>query len=196
MNKTDICNMALGHIGEQSITDISEASENARRCALYYEPVREELLRSHAWNFAGRVGPLALTKEKIPGWRFAYAYPASCVYLRRVFDPEHPREGRPAQFCEINSADTNAKVILCNVAHAWAEYTFNVREESLFDPAFASAFSYALAARLALPLTGDQNILSAVARLAAQSVDNARLADKWQEKKRTHYTSVFIEARE
>jgi hypothetical protein len=48
-----ICNMALGLLGaDGTITALTDNTQNARICNLFYEPARQTLLRSHPWNFA------------------------------------------------------------------------------------------------------------------------------------------------
>ena len=47
-----ICNSALVKIGATRIISLTEGSKNANLCDEQYEKVRNDLLRSHAWNFA------------------------------------------------------------------------------------------------------------------------------------------------
>ena len=48
-SSTDICNLALLHLGKQPIADINEASETARRCKLVYNHTRDTVLRDYPW---------------------------------------------------------------------------------------------------------------------------------------------------
>jgi hypothetical protein len=50
----DICNLALGHLGEAPIADIDDDNTRARACLKHYDPTLEAVLRSHRWNFAQR----------------------------------------------------------------------------------------------------------------------------------------------
>lgn len=52
MTQLELCNVALGHLGEARIAALSDATAAARACSLHYAPVRDEVLRSHRWNFA------------------------------------------------------------------------------------------------------------------------------------------------
>ncbi len=48
----DICNMALTAISQKTIASLSAQNELARKCVLWYDPLRREMLRSCDWTFA------------------------------------------------------------------------------------------------------------------------------------------------
>lgn len=50
----DICNRALGRLGEERLqtNDLAENTPAGRVCYLHYQPTVDEVLRSHRWNFA------------------------------------------------------------------------------------------------------------------------------------------------
>lgn len=48
----DICNLALSHLGDWRIADLSDTSKQGKECSRWYALSRDELLRSHRWNFA------------------------------------------------------------------------------------------------------------------------------------------------
>jgi len=50
----DICNRALGRLGEErlGLTGLAENTPAGRACYLHYQPTVDEVLRSHRWNFA------------------------------------------------------------------------------------------------------------------------------------------------
>ena len=50
--EVSICSNALRKLGDSPITALTEDTERARLCNALYEPARDSLLRSHAWNFA------------------------------------------------------------------------------------------------------------------------------------------------
>ena len=78
MVSTDICNMALGYLGQARIADMDENSEAGRACKLYYDIVRKTLLTSYRWRFAERHVKLALLNSDVPGWHFTYAGSGPC----------------------------------------------------------------------------------------------------------------------
>jgi hypothetical protein len=55
-SKTDICNMALGRVGQGLTTEVlitADEDVNAVKCNLHYEQTGDALLRSYWWRFAG-----------------------------------------------------------------------------------------------------------------------------------------------
>ena len=53
ISETQICNMALSHIGTKShIANLQEKSAEARECNIWFEYVRLVLLEGYDWGFA------------------------------------------------------------------------------------------------------------------------------------------------
>ncbi len=48
----DICNLALGHLGEAPIVDIDDNNTRAAACKERYDTTLDATLRAHRWNFA------------------------------------------------------------------------------------------------------------------------------------------------
>src|SRR5512146_1689119 len=92
MTLTDIqiCNMALGHIGvTKFIAALTDRSNEANVCNLYYEQARDFVLEDLPWPFATRYISLGLVTDftalTIPhDWSYAYRYPSDCVFARRL----------------------------------------------------------------------------------------------------------------
>ena len=194
MSKIDICNMALAHLGQEPIASLSQEDEKARRCSLFYEPVKREVLRTHNWAFAGSVASLALlaAHKATDGW-YAYAYPQDCLFLRRVFGGAGGPKNTP--FKEVFDQDLHARVILSPVEQARAEYTRDITDENLFDPAFAKAFALALAADMAVALTGDQNLSQQLLQKYAWTLEEARRSNMSERLDIHRSSSAFAEAR-
>ncbi len=173
ISKTDICNMALAHLGQEPISSLKQEDEKARRCDLFYEPVKREVLRTHNWAFAGSVTELALLgKNQASDWPYMYAYPQDALFIRRVF--RGGLYGQSCAFKELYQNDIHARVLLVGVPQASAEYTRDVKDEGLFDPAFVKAFSLALAADLAVALTADGALAQRILQKYTLALDEAR----------------------
>ena len=50
--KTEICNMALSHIGTKRISTFGETTVQGRHCTDLFVPARDFVLRDHDWGFA------------------------------------------------------------------------------------------------------------------------------------------------
>lgn len=194
ISKVDICNMALAQLGQEAISSLKQDDERSRRCSLFYEPVKREILRTHNWAFACGRAPLALLDgETDEEWPYMYAYPQDCLFLRKVFG--RGRGARAAAFKELYSAQLHARVICCAVPQARAEYTRDVTDENLFDPAFIKVFSLALAADLAVTLCADATLAQRVLQKYTLALDEARRSNMSENFDIHRGASAFVERR-
>ena len=194
ISKIAICNLALAQLGQAPIASLEQDDEKARRLKLFYDPVRDEVLRTHNWAFAGAEEPLAPveTVTPLPG-KILYKYPAQALFVRRVFCPEQGRQALP--FREYFRADLHCRVLETAASQAYAEYTRRVLDENLFDPAFVKSFSLALACDLAVALTGDSALASQLLEKYTLSLDEARRSNMTENFTRAQDSSAFTEVR-
>src|SRR6185312_8086770 len=82
----EICNMALGHVGNSSqIASLTEKSNEARACLLYYEQVRDEVLQAAPWPFITVIEPLTLVATSPnTDWAYSYRYPVDAFTVGRI----------------------------------------------------------------------------------------------------------------
>ena len=73
-----------------------------------------------------------------------------------VINPLGP--DKPKVKFEIARNSSDDRVILCNEEEPQIYYTMRVEDTGDYDPEFTMAFSYVLAARMAMPLVGDTGI--------------------------------------
>jgi hypothetical protein len=145
---TDICNLALGHLGESPIESMDEDTAAARACALFYSPTRDAAIRAHRWNFAQERLALA-QNEATPafGWSYAYTLPGDCLRVVELNDTE------------IGDVLTDECVIegrnlLTNASTANVVYLKRIEDVSLYDPLFVEAFAIKLAIALSEKVRG------------------------------------------
>lgn len=194
INKIDICNMALAQLGQEPIASLEQDDERARRCRLFYEPVKQEVLRTHHWGFACGECSLDLLDTLPEGeFPYVYAYPQDCLFVRKVFGAASG--GKAAPFQEGYRQDRQARVILCALPQARAQYTRNVQDSSVFDAAFVKAFSLALAADLAVSLTGDAALGQRITQKYVLALDEARRSNMTENFEIHSGESAFIQSR-
>lgn len=194
VSKIDICNMALAHLGQEGISSLTQDDERARRIHLFYEPVKAEVLRTHNWAFAAVREPLVLLEDpSAPSFPFLYQYPADGLFVRKVFAGQAGR--KPCEFKEVYRRRINQRAIQTPAPQAVAEYTRDVQDASQFDPAFVKAFSLALAADLALTLTGDEALSRLLLTRYAQVLEEARRSNMSEGFSLEPAGSVFVEVR-
>lgn len=147
---TSICNLALGYLGAARILSLDEASPEAKACALHYTQTRDEVLRSHRWNFAiARGGFSRLSEPPAFGWAFQYQLPVECL---RVLQVNGYAEDEAPDNWEIEGGR-----LLCDADSVQVKYLRQVNDGNLFDPLFVEALALKLASRLCIPLTGSDS---------------------------------------
>lgn len=144
-----ICNRALALIGgTRKISSLLEASTEANACRSVYDFSLRSLLAEHPWVWCRSVAALPQASlVSVPGFLYAYNFPASCLYLHRVFN-EDCKSGPFAQYVVDGT-----RMIFTDLFQAYAEYT-KLPEEDIFPPLFAEALAWRIAAELSVALSG------------------------------------------
>lgn len=146
---TDIscCNVALDHIGAETIDDLSDTTDTAATCSRLYPVVRDTLLSSYDWKFARAKRQLVISGTETPRneWKRAFMLPPDMlVGPTAVFGDG---ASRPTFAYEVYGSylycDYETVIIDCKV----------VRPVSEWPPYFYDLCSLCLAARLCIPLT-------------------------------------------
>jgi hypothetical protein len=198
MNITDICNLALNHIGREHIASLDEETEAARTCKLHYDLQRRVLLRAYTWSFAKKYTKLAEIDTKTPGWRYTYAYPNDCVMARKLYNEDNTwlylEKNFPGNMDQILLND-NTKAIVCNHKDACLEYTYDVKDADLFTDDFSQALSYYLAAAICVPLTGSETLAQAMASQGAGILQEAKYTMMGERNRVPDYPSKYFKAR-
>ncbi len=186
----DICNKALSLINISSISDLAEASAQARACSFHYEISRDSLLREHPWGFARTFSTLAQTGSSHPHWDYVYALPPEYLYGINIFPADNntvPSSGEifqedvPEQFLieaayryELANME-GGRVILSNVPNAMMEYIKRITDVTLFDATFVDTLTYKLASDMAMPLTGDSRLSAYYNERFVQALQHAKV---------------------
>lgn len=156
----DIGNLALAHLGEDagvSSFEPPEGSPHAEALARFYPIARDTCLEAHNWKFARRTVLLdAPLGETVDGFEYAYAVPADCLRVVRIYS-EGSRDDIDAPIVFETETDADgAKILLTDTENPYLIYTRQIDDTSKFSPSFVTALSYLLAAMIAGPiLKGD-----------------------------------------
>ena len=101
ISKITICNLALAQLGQAPISSLEQDDERARRLNLFYEPVRDEVLRTHNWGFAGAEEPLIfIENDSADTARFLYKYPTEAVLKKFASEPFPIKAARSLSKCQ------------------------------------------------------------------------------------------------
>lgn len=169
----EICNLALSSIGKSvPISALDEASEEARQCSVHYGQARDWLLQQYPYVFARKVQALAaLTNDWSERWGYRYSKPNDCLKIIRIV----PETDDPYNLAVPYGL--RAQSIYADIDTATLEYTLRQEDPSKFPSQFVDALAWALAARLAFPLTRDRQLRADAAQMAQQMRLSAEAAD-------------------
>ncbi len=159
--KLEIANLALHHIGQKQITELTAGSSvQADAVNVIYTPDLEEVLWANNWKFARSIVALVVVSASYEplNWTYGYTYPSNCVIVRKVYNEASTDKKIGEKFEEIYDPSETDKVILTDVDDAYAEFTYNLTDTTLFDSSFVVAFSHRLASDLAINLNGDKEM--------------------------------------
>jgi len=142
-----ICNMALGYLGGNLVTDLdTDDSVEADLCNANLEYCKDFVLESRDWTFARERDSITIDGTAPSfGWGSRFAVPADCITLRRVSDQPELYGGLPWE--------KEGAWIYTNTDALYVAYTARITDVTLFSPGFIRALVYYLAGSLANALT-------------------------------------------
>ena len=141
-----ICNSALTKLGATRIIQMTEGSKNANLCNEQYDKVKDDLLRSHVWNFAVRRTKLAqLAETPTFGFDYVYQLPSDFIRLVSVHPDDSGRCGMPYKI--------EGKKLLTDVSDVYLRYVYEVTDPNEMDALFRETLAWSMALDLAIPIT-------------------------------------------
>lgn len=141
MDKIDICNLALGKVGELFIQDINDPyDENAKLCKMFFDPVLENAIRAYPWSFSIERTTLAESAEPPEfGFQHKYLLPNDCL---RILGTEN------GDFYQIEGAYLVTDISPCRV-----KYQKKVSDLTILPSDFCEGVALDLAVKLSYTLT-------------------------------------------
>lgn len=153
---TEICNLALSHIGVGvEIANLeSETSQEAKACRRFYDTALRVTLRDFPYPFA-RVFETAQLVEESPTteWSYSYRYPSNCLKLKRILSGTR-NDNRQTRVPYVIGGDAAGMLIYTDETEAVYEYIKLITDTSRWTEDASLAFSFRLAAYIAPRLTG------------------------------------------
>lgn len=141
-----ICNLALSALGEARIAALDEETVAAGLCVVNYHPARRALLRRFPWAFARARAALTLAGTPAFEWAYSHTLPANFLRLLRLANSAET---------DVDRFTIEAGLVLSDEADLFLLYVSNQDDPTTFDDLFVDALAASLAARMAVPLTGD-----------------------------------------
>ncbi len=169
MNKTEIANIALGHLGSALIQSIEEVSPSAEHIRRMWNFTRDGLLRQKDWNFAINRATLSRLGVDPPfDWEAAYQLPADYI---RCLSWNGMEAGTGVDLFDIESG-----MLLCDVdasdasPRAELRYIRRAEDTSMWDASFVEAFSYRIAAAICPAMTTSAGLSDAMMKNAEMAM--------------------------
>ena len=170
--EVSICSNDLRRLGDDPITSLTDDTERARLCNAFYIPSRDQVLRSHPWNFAITRATLAKLSDT-PAYEYSYQYALpNDPYCLRVLEMEYKD-----YIFKIEHYASQGRVLLTNESTAKILYIARVTDTAQFDSMFVDVLTAKLAVDLAYPVTNSVKLQDQMQRLFQQKLSEARSVD-------------------
>jgi len=172
--EVEAANLALGHLRQPTIANLTDDNTRARAVKLYYATARDAALRLRWWNFAtGWTQPAKATAPRLGPRPNVFPLPPDCVDVRFVQDAEDDDWAVEAAQADPSGALVDVKVLVtvANITAPVVCYTRIIEAPRLWEPDFTLAFSYLLAS-----LAGNK-----IGTSATRIKELKDLADGWRD---------------
>lgn len=185
-----ICSNAMLMLGEKPINSLAEdptqaTSDRELAAANLYPQVRNAVLRAHPWNCATRRVALA-PDSTAPAFSWSYQFLKPSDWLRTL----QVGEDR----CPEKFLDEGGRILLnSNVLRL--VYIWRNENPATWDAMLIDAMSAAMAARMALTLTGDADKKTQAEGVYAALMKQARTLDGQDEPPLDFHDSPFLTVR-
>jgi hypothetical protein len=169
-SEVGICNSALVKIGASRIVALDEGSKNANLCGELYPKLRDDLLRSHTWNFAtvrAKLAQLATTPEF--GFAHEYQLPSDWVRTVSVHDND---AGAGAVEYRIEGRKLRA-----SAGELYLRYVRVVTDVNEMPADFREALALLLARDVAVPIAQSNALRESMADSFREALARAKSTD-------------------
>ena len=163
--KINIINRALGLLGAEFITSLTEDTKAARFSNELFDDTRDSLFRMHPWNCCIKRAALSLTGTT-PAFYFTAEFQLPADWLRMVRPEDDGLEYKIEGDKLLTEGDTFRST-----------YVFKNTVVTTYDPLLVDVLAVKLAANLTMPLLQDLRTLDAMNNLYMQKLGIARSAD-------------------
>lgn len=170
-SNVSICSNALLLLGGQTINDLDEDNDRARLANNLFPQVRDEILRSHAWNCCIKRVILSPDVEA-PLYDYAYQFTLPTDWMRTIvvgeygYEEDYRMEGRKIL------SDNNILRL---------RYVFNNTNAGAWDASLIGVMTKAMAAHMAYAITQSSSLHQLKLQELEQALRSARSVDGQEE---------------
>ena len=186
----DICNSALNLLGASTISALTDDSKNARLCNQRYEPIRNRVFRSHAWNCLHKRVQLAQNSTApVVEYSYAYALPSDCLRILKVHN------GTTDSIASSIDYKLEGRNIVTDEGTIYAIYIALITDPNEYDVYLQESISHQLAADIAYAVTNNATLANNYMARADERLREARFIDATENSLGTVESNEFTDAR-
>ena len=186
----DIANSALNLLGASTISAFTDDSKNARLVNQRYEPVRNRVFRSHAWNCLHKRVQLAQNSTApVVEYSYAYALPSDCLRVLKVHN------GSTDSIKSDIDYKLEGRNIVTNEGTVFIIYIAIDTDPNNYDTYLQESIAHQLAADLAYAVTNNATLADKYMVRADERLREARFIDATENSLGTIESSEFTDAR-
>lgn len=180
----DVINRSLDKLGQDPITSLEDGNKSANIASRTWPIVRDQVLRSHPWNFAVKRTNLA-PSSGAPDWGFAYQHELPTKLLRLI-------EVRDLSTDEYQIENNK---LLCDESVVYVRYIEQITDPNEYDALFINAVSTAMAFEMCEAFTQSNTKKDLLAKEYEQVMNQAKMVDAVENPPTTFEEDSWVEAR-
>ena len=186
----NMCNSSLNLLGASTITALTDDTKNARLCNQRYEPVRNRVFRSHAWNCLHKRVQLAQNSTApVIEYDHAYALPSDCLRVLKIHN------GTTDSIADALDYKLEGRNIITDEDTVYAIYIALDTDPNNYDTYLRESISHQLAADLCYAITNNATLANQYMTRADERLREARFIDATENSLGTVEANEFTDAR-
>ena len=186
----DIANSALNLLGASTISAFTDDSKNARLINQRYEPVRNRVFRSHAWNCLHKRVQLAQNSTApVIEYTYAYALPSDCLRVLKVHN------GTTDSIASALDYKLEGRNIVTDEGTIYLIYIALDTDPNNYDTYLQESISHQLAADICYAITNNATLANNYMTRADERLREARFIDATENSLGTIEANEFTDAR-
>ena len=186
----NMCNSALNLLGASTISSLTDETKNARLCNQRYEPVRNRVFRSHAWNCLHKRVQLAQNSTApVIEYDHAYALPSDCLRVLKIHN------GTTDSIADALNYKLEGRNIITDEDTDYAIYIALDTDPNNYDTYLRESISHQLAADLCYAITNNATLANQYMTRADERLREARFIDATENSLETIESNEFTNAR-
>ena len=186
----NMCNSALNLLGASTISALTDDTKNARLCNQRYEPVRNRVFRSHAWNCLHKRVQLAQNSTApVVEYDHAYALPSDCLRVLKIHN------GTTDSIATALDYKLEGRNIVTDIDTVFLIYIALDTDPNNYDTYLRESISHQLAADLCYAITNNASLANNYMTRADERLREARFIDATENSLGTIEANEFTDAR-